>query len=114
MLAYCSVVEFTPIYQQCDKEKCLSCMELACRVNQGKVPYDKVQPLMEHFKTLKEESRISKASRCHYGECAKCPDVSCGVWHGLAPEPVMPEDLKAKWELFWQECRDVLYPELKI
>ena len=111
MLAYSSVVEFTPIYKQCKKEDCLECVELACRVNQGKVPYEKVEPLIKRFSDLKEESRISKNSPCHYGECEKCPDVSCGIWHGLAPEPVMPELLAAKWQEFWQECKGVLMPE---
>ena len=84
MFAYSSIVEFTPIYKQCSKSDCVACVELACRVNQGKVPYDKVEPLMKRFLELKEESRISKNSPCHFGECDECPDVSCGVWHGLA------------------------------
>ena len=108
MLAYSSLVEFAPIYRQCTKEDCLSCVELACRVNQGKVPYEKVEPLMKRFVELKEESRISKNSPCHFGECDECPNVSCGVWHGLAPEPVMPEVLKNRWELFWSECKALL------
>lgn len=114
MLAYSGLVEFTPIYKQCDKDECLACTELACRVNQGKVPYEKVEPLMKRFMELKEESRISKNSPCHFGECDECPDVSCGVWHGLAPEPVMPENLEARWQLFWLDCRDLLFPELKM
>ena len=108
MLAYSSQIEFAPIYRQCNKENCLSCVELAYRVNQGKVPYEKVEPLMKRFMELKEESRISKNSPCHFGECDECPNVSCGVWHGLAPEPVMPELLKSKWELFWSDCEALL------
>ncbi len=108
MLAYSGLVEFTPIYKQCDKDECLACTELACRVNQGKVPYEKVEHLMKRFMELKEESRISKNSPCHFGECDECPDVSCGVWHGLAPEPVMPDLLKEKWNVFWKECEELL------
>ena len=101
-------VEFTSVFKQCKKEECLTCTELACPVNEGKVPYDRVTPFITRFAELRERSRFTTNPDCYYGDCDNCDNVSCGVWHGLAPEPKMPEDLKRAWERFWEELEKTL------
>ena len=101
-------VEFTSVFKQCKKEDCLKCAELACPVNGGKVAYDAVTPFIAKFNELRERSRFATNPTCFYGDCDTCENVSCGVWHGLAPEPQMPEHLKDEWENFWEELEAVL------
>ncbi len=108
MKIYRSEVAFIPLYNQCKATDCLQCVELGCPVNSGKVRFGKVASLMQSFKELEERSYFSQNPRCYYGECDNCANVSCGVWHGLAPEPTMPATLEEEWKLFWSETEEIL------
>lgn len=93
---------------QCKAEECQKCLKWECPVKSEKLRFTEVEPYVERYKELHEKSRFSKNPECFYGDCDDCQNVSCGICHGLAPEPVMPEELKDEWDNFWDEFLEFL------
>lgn len=87
----------------CKATDCQGCLRWECPVKNGQLQFAEVEPYVARFKALHEKSRIPGNPECFYGECDDCENVSCGVWHGLAPEPTMPEELKNEWNEFLDE-----------
>lgn len=96
------------VFSQCKQETCQSCTKWQCPVKKGTVRFSEVEPFIVRFAELREKSRFSKNPDCYYGDCDDCQNVSCGIWHGLALEPVMPEELKAEWDRFWNDFEVVM------
>ena len=96
------------VFSQCKSDTCQSCTKWECPVKNGKIQFKDVEPFIARFAELREKSRFSQNPDCYYGDCDDCKNVSCGIWHGFAPEPVMPEKLEQEWECFWKEFEQAM------